>query len=132
MALKKRAVAIYGCMTKVFPSVHEEGRPFDDPPLPRCARGVPQARSSQVGTQKPCLRVIMIGSVTSIGSFLGGGCNFTTQKLSSVTTRCFPCLCINIISSLLLVIRRLGSLMRLQGDNYIMDTLFLPCAQDPL
>ena len=56
----------YGLKSKLFPRggrtqtprllnlyAHEEDRPFDDPPLPRCARGVPRARSSQVGTLKP-------------------------------------------------------------------------------
>ena len=33
--------------------LREEDQPFDAPPLPRCARGVPQAEASQVGTLKP-------------------------------------------------------------------------------
>ena len=40
------------CLTNIA-TAHEEGRPFDDPPLPRYARGVPQAGSSQVSTLKP-------------------------------------------------------------------------------
>ena len=46
-----------------FRQVHEEGRPFDDPPLPRYARGVPRAGSSQVGTLKPRSCVLPKGAI---------------------------------------------------------------------
>jgi len=42
---------------------HEEGRPFNDPPLPHYAQGVPQTGSSQVGTLKPRSCSSQIGSV---------------------------------------------------------------------
>ncbi|KAJ7936529.1 hypothetical protein B0H13DRAFT_2303567 [Mycena leptocephala] len=42
-----------GYFTILFLHVREEDRPFDAPPLPRCARGVPQAGASQVRTLKP-------------------------------------------------------------------------------
>jgi hypothetical protein len=38
----------------LFLNAQEEGGPFNDPPLPRYAQGVPQAGSSQVGMLKPC------------------------------------------------------------------------------
>jgi hypothetical protein len=36
-----------------FPSFAEGDQPFNAPPLPRWARGVPQAGAFQVGTLKP-------------------------------------------------------------------------------
>ena len=47
-------------ISNYFHHVREEDRPFDAPPLPRCARGVPQAGASQVGTLKPRSRFILI------------------------------------------------------------------------
>jgi hypothetical protein len=42
-------------------TAQEEDRPFDDPPLPCCARGVPQTGPSQVGTLKPrsCIYAVL-------------------------------------------------------------------------
>ena len=49
--------AIQQQIIKCLPNIataHEEGWPFDDPPLPHCAWGVPRTGSSQVSTLKPC------------------------------------------------------------------------------
>ena len=48
-----RVVLIPECPGPLFLNAQEEGGPFNDPPLPRYARGVPQAGSSQVSTLKP-------------------------------------------------------------------------------
>jgi hypothetical protein len=40
--------------------VHKEGQSFDDPPLPRCSQGVPQAGLPQISTLKSCLCIPII------------------------------------------------------------------------
>jgi hypothetical protein len=48
-------------------TAHEEGRPFDDPPLPRCTRKVPEP-GHPIGTLKPRSCSNQIGSVRVDGN----------------------------------------------------------------